>query len=226
MGVNFVFRDPMGAYSTSFASDEDPLSDGGNWAQAANAWSQMRTISGNAVGSQGVGANSGNDFNDSYAILQGDWGADYELDAIVYRSASINGANHEVELNLRFVDSTTAVRGYEVLLNKSGAIQLFRWENSFGSFSAEYTVTSGTNSTGGDPPNGSRFKVRIVGNVITVYYSSDGSTPTQLCTYNITSESGNHWTDGNPAIGQFCRPALDGSNPANFGFQSITVTRL
>lgn len=213
-------------YSTTFGSTEDPISEGGAWVKnASNQWAQVRTIGGNALGSQGIAPNSGNDFNDSYTINYAkSWGSDYELDAIIFRDPSISTANHEVELNGRFVDDADSVRGYEVLLNKDGAIQAFRWNDAFGSFSPTLTPT-GSDSVG-SVPDGARFKVRYQGDTISVYYSSDGSEPTLRCTFNINEVGSPKYNDGNPAIAFFCRPAADGSNPAHFGFKSVTITKL
>lgn len=223
--LRLTHRTSTTTYTTTFGSTEDPISESGAWSKnASNAWAQVKTSGGNALGTQGEGTNSGNDFNDSYAIKTGTWGADYELDAIIFRSGSISTANHEVELNGRFVDDADSVRGYEVLLNKDGTIQCFRWNDSFGSFSAALTPT-GSDSVG-SVPDGARLKVRYQGDTITVYYSSDGSTPTQTCTFDINEVGAPKYTDGNPAIAFFCRPAADGSNPNHFGFKSVTITKL
>lgn len=207
------------SYSTSFDSTENPISESGRWAKnASNAWTVVRTTGGNAVGTQ-----AGNDYDDSYAIFQTDYGADYKLTAIVYRSASISAANHEVELNVRFADDADSVRGYEVLLNKDGSVQCFRWNDSFGSFT-EITA-SGTNSMG-SVPDGATFEVRISGDTITMGYHETGGTAVDQCTFDIGSIAGTKYTTGNPAIAFFCRPTGDGSNPDHFGFKSVTVTKL
>ena len=218
---------PVGSYTTTFSADENPISEGGEWAKnASNAWAEIRTVSGNATGTQGQFGNAGNDWNDSYTIKQGAWGADYKLTAIVYRSASISAANHEIELNLRFSDGDTTARCYECLLNKDGAIQFFRWEGPFNTFSAGYTPVTGTDSVG-SVPDGAFFEVQIVGDVVTVRYNSSGTpTETAQCTYNINDVAGNKYTDGNPSIAAFCQPAIDGSNADHFGFKSVTITRL
>ncbi len=216
-------------YSTGFGGpDEDPLSEGGAWVKnPANPWSQMRLIGGNAVGSQGVGGNSGNDYNDSYAINKARvWGSNYVLDAIVYRSASIGSGNHEVELLVRMADDADSVRGVEVLLNKDGLIQCFRWNDSFGSFTPPAGFTPTGNVNVGSVPNGARFAVKVQGNTISVYYSSDGSEPALQCTFDMTEPGDFVWTNGDPGIGQFCRPAIEASNAAHFGFQFVTITKL
>jgi hypothetical protein len=206
-------------YSTTFPATENPISEGGMWVKnLSNDWAEMRTTGGNAVGTQ-----VDNTFDDSYSILQGDWGVNYELDAVIFRSGSISAANHEVELNVRFKDTATTVRGYEVLLNKDGAIQCFRWVDGLvgdsGRFT-EITAESGTAAVGA-VADGALFKVRIVGNLITVFYQGS-----QQCTFNISSIGGTKHDDGKPAIAAFCRPSLEGSNPDHYGFKSLTVNRL
>lgn len=210
---------PSAYYSTTFPANETPISEGGRWARnQSNAWTNVKASGGNALGTQ-----VDNSYDDSYAILQGDWGADYKLTATVFRSASISAANHEVELNVRFLDDADSVRGYETLLNKDGNIQIFRWDDLFGNFT-EITPT-GTTSVG-SVPDGASFEVQIVGNTITVRYDSAGGTPVTQCTADVTSIGGTNYTTGNPAIAFFCRPSVEGSNPDHFGFKSVTVMRL
>lgn len=218
MAWNIVYRDS--SYVTTFAATENPISEGGSWARnQSNAWTNVRTTGGNAVGTQ-----IDNAYDDSYAILQGDWGADYKLTAIVYRSASISAANHETELLFRCADDADSARCYEVLLNKDGIVQVFRWNDTFGSFSAAMTVT-GSDSVG-SVPDGASFAAQIVGDTITTFYDSAGGTPIQIGTYDINEVSTPKWTTGNPGIGFFCRPSAEGSNPDHYGFKSVTVTRL
>jgi hypothetical protein len=209
---------PPPTYSTTFAAVENPLSEGGAWARnQANLWTNVKTLaSGVAVGTQVDSA-----FDDSYAILQGDWGSDYKLTATIFRSASISAVNHEVELSVRFLDDADSVRGYEVLLNHEGAFQCFRWNDSFGDF----TEVVLTGNTVGVVPDGAVFEVQIIGDAIIVRYDAAGGTPTQQCTGDIGSIGGPKYTTGNPAIAFFCRPT-DGANPEHFGFHSITVTKL
>jgi hypothetical protein len=203
------------SFSTTFSGgDENQVSESGRWARnQSNAWTNMRVVSGNLVGTQ-----IDNTWDDSYTIAQGSFGADYEIDTVVFRDASISAANHEIELQFRFLDDADSVRGYEVLLNKDGTFQCFRWNDSFGSF----TEVSGVGFTNvGSVPNGALFKGKIVGDIITIYYDA-----VQQGTFDISSISGTKYTTGNPGLGAFTRPSLEGSNPLHFGFQSATVTRL
>src|ERR1035438_4153195 len=73
-----------GTYTTNFPSDENPISQGGNWINGkANGldWSDVRTTGGMAIGTQ-VG-NEGSD-NDSTALLTGTWGPNQTASATVY----------------------------------------------------------------------------------------------------------------------------------------------
>ena len=119
---------------------------------------------------------------------------------------------------MRFLDDADSVRGYEVLLNKDGTFQCFRWNDSFGSFTE---ISPVGNAQVGSVANGAVYEVKIVGDIITVSFNA-----VEECTYDISSISGTKYTTGNPAIAFFCRPSGDGSNPLHFGFSDITVTRL
>lgn len=220
-----VFRGPSRAgggaednYFTDFNLTENPISEGGNWSKnGSNAWTVMKTESGVCVGTQ-----IDDSYDDSYASKTGNWDSNYVLDAIIWRSPSIGAMNHEVELNVRFADDADSVRGYETLLNKDGTLQCFRWNDSFGSFTEIAAVGS---PSVGSVPDGARYRLNILGDLITAQYAADGGAVSTICTFDIGSISGTKYTTGNPAIGSFCRPSSEGGNPNHFGFRSLLITR-
>lgn len=206
---------PLSPYTTSFPADENPISESGKWAHAAgNGMCVVRTSGGNALGTQ-----TDNEYDDSYAILQGDWGADYEIEAVIYRHASLGDSpdvSHETEMLFRITDGAEAYQGYEIMINSQGLVNCGHW-------TAPYTVDVIDYDTGGSygeqVVDGDVVRARIVGNTITVWIN-DG----QICTIDITDHSP-VFNTGNPAIGFFTRPAL-GGNTDYFGFKSVTVTKL
>lgn len=204
---------PPTEYRTDFAVDENPISEGGAWARnQANAWSNVRIVNGVAHGTQ-----IADTFDDSYAILQGDWGADYELEAVVFRHPSLNvNFSHEVELNVRAADSATESRCYEILFSHSGQIECFRWGGPFDSF----TPLAGSVSGFGTINDGDVIRVRIVGELITVWHND-----IQRTTFNIASIAGTKFIDGNPEIAMFNR-TQQGANPLHYGLKSVVVRKL
>lgn len=203
-------------YSSNFSGTENPLSEGGVWASNATQWTRMRMQNGVAHGTNGPS----DTFDDSYAYLQNWSGENYEIEGAVFRSASLNEAvAHEIELEFRVADSASAVRLYECLFNFQGGMQIFRWENSFGSFSADLFIADNGGSLGRQLQSGDVLKARIVGNNITMFINS-----TQYGHCDITTGSpANVWTTGKPGIGAFTRP---GGNSEHLALTSVLVTAL
>src|SRR5262245_1232531 len=109
------------SYSTSFNATESPISEGGVWHRANNTiWTDVDTANGIAFGTNGPR----DMYDDSYALLSG-FGPDQTATAVIARSAALNtNIDHEVELLLRFTDGPTTAKGYEVLVNCFGGVQI------------------------------------------------------------------------------------------------------
>ncbi len=122
-------------YSTNFNLTENPISEGGVWFNNGLLWTKVRTANGLAFGTNGPR----NTYDDSYAYLSG-FGPNQQGEAVIYVSPSLVGDPHEVELLLRWADSTHIARGYECLFNHHGGVQIVRWNGPFGN----YSVLSGT----------------------------------------------------------------------------------
>lgn len=202
-------------YVTTFPANENPISESGNWAHTAgNGMCVVRTSGGNALGTQ-----TDNTLDDSYTILQGDWGTDYEIEAVIYRHASLPEAadpSHETEMLFRASDGADAYQAYEIMVNSVGLINCGHW-------TAPLTVDVIVEESGPgydqEVLDGDVVRARIVGNTISVWVN-DAS----CCTYDITDHSP-VFNTGNPGIGFFTRPSV-GGNTDYFGFKSVTVTKL
>ena len=205
-------------YLTDFAADQNPLAEGGAWARnQANFCTNARSLGGVALGTQVADIT-----DDSYAILQDaainqSWGANYELEAVVFRDISLNvAASHEIELNVRAADGPDFYRCYEILFSHSGQIECFRWGGPFNTFAA----LPGSASGFGTIDDGDVCKVVIVGDIITAWHNG-----IQRATFDIGSIPDAKFTDGNPAIAFFTRPQQGGNN-SHFGMKSVRVTKL
>ena len=192
-------------YTTNFDLTEDPISEGGVWRRASNAWTNVRTANGIAFGTNGTA----NTYDDSYALLSG-FGPDQQAEAVVFRSPSLaTGVTHEVELLLRMSDDANNVRGYECLFNYFGGVQIVRWNGALGDFTV--LPTSDVGRLGRELVSGDVIKATIVGNVISAYING------VLIAQAIDST----FVSGQPGIGFFTRP---GGNSAHLGLTSYTVS--
>ena len=197
-----------GSYSTDFALTENPISEGGRWHQTATQWTKVKTMNGIACGTNG----QRDTYDDSFAYLAG-FPADHEIEGVIARN-NPTGENHEVELLLRWGDTSSSIQGYECLLNFQGSIQIFRLNSRFITSSADYEQL-GAGRYLVNPQSGDRFRARIVGFDISVYFNNE-----LLATATDTQR---RWASGNPGIGFFKRAS--GLNES-FGFTSITARGL
>lgn len=192
---------PTGAvvFETNFDATEFPLSEGGKWRRANNAWTSVRTSGGYAYGTNGVS----NGYDDSYALLSG-FGPNQTVEATVQRSANLaNGITHEVELLLRFSDDTNNARGYEALFNYEGGFEIVRWNGAYGSFTP-LSFNGATGYLGRQLQTGDVVKATAIGSTITLYING------QFMAKAIDST----FSTGQPGISFFTRP---GGNSANLG---------
>lgn len=177
---------PAGSYTTNFDRTENPISEGGKWFNNGQNWTKVQTANGLAYGTNGIA----NSYDDSYAYLSG-FPANQQGEAVIYRSPSLSGDPHEVELLLRWADSPGNARGYECLINYLGVVQIVRWNGAFGDF----TVLGNGGSLGRPLVSGDVVKANIVGTKISVYIN--GSLIAQV--------TDSVWSNGQPGISFFRR---------------------
>lgn len=206
------------SFTTNFAADEEPISDGGRFYKTTdmNLWEPVKTLSGRCYGTNGPD----DAFDDAYAMIARATG-DYELIGTIYRDAALNtGAPHEIELNFNFKEVSGGVRGFECLFSFSGSTQAFIWNHpntgaTAGTFT-EVTSSGGAVSIGAFS-TGSKIRATKIGNTLRAY-AWNGSAWTELAAYTDAT-----FTDGEAAIGFFTRPA---GNSAHFALTELTVTPL
>lgn len=204
------------SFTTTFTTNENPISDSARFAKSANWWADVRT-GGNG---RAWGLNGPNDaFDDAYALIVGATG-NYELEGTVYRDAALNDAvSHEIELNFNFDETGGTgggVRGFEFLFARNGQVEAFIWNHaasgavsgSFSNLNLTGTLTKGSNLITGDV-----IKARKVGNVYTVFVND-----VQLGTCTNST-----YTDGQAAIAYFTRP---GGTSAHLCLTQLKVTPL
>jgi hypothetical protein len=211
---------PAGAFSTNFATAENPLSEGGKWVTGKATgldWNNPKSTGGKATASvqAGLGASR---YDDSIAHVNSStqaFNANQYAQGTVYLASGYSGARHEVELLLRFSISGHNAHGYEILWGLPGYIAVVRWNGSLGNYTPVYDP-----GTGSIPPprDGDVLRAEISGNTLTI--KRNGST---VATVNVSSIGGTVWSSGQPGIGFW---PVDGATPENMGWKSFEAGNL
>ena len=197
------------SFATSFDGDENPLSEGGTWLHTNNTYTKAAKVSGVAHGTQSGSPSQqrANLYDDSYAILSG-FSPNQKASGVFQRSSGTidSSCSHEVEILLRWADSSNGARGYECLINHDGGYaQIMRWNGTYGSF----TELAGNSFTG--LRSGDRIECQAVGNVITM--SINGT--------KLAEATDGTYATGNPGVGFFRGNC--GSN-SDVGFTSFEAS--
>ncbi len=199
------------SYNTNFPLTENPISEQGNWINGGTtglAWTNVQTMPGLAFGTEsGTGG-----FDDSTAVLSGNWNTNQMAEASVYSLNQNTGTSKEVELRLRTSITSHSITGYEItcsVLSSIPYIQVVRWDGSLGDFTYVNVTGNGNVACG----NGDVLKATIIGSTITVYING-----TQML-QGIDST----YTTGSPGVGFY----LQGTgNNADYGFTNFSAANV
>jgi hypothetical protein len=202
-------------YTTNFDVDENPLSEGGKWLHTDPTLTTCKAVAGKAFGTQ----NGSGGFDDSNAYLTG-FGHNYEVEGTVWLNPGLSGTgNREVEILLRWTDDgplrstafgDTHTNGYEITVQHLGNYM------NLGRFKGANLV--GPITGFGTPKTGDRFRARIEGQRIRVWWND-------VLQIDFTdSDASLQVTTGNPGIGFFV--SGPGVPNTDFGFDSIIVRGL
>ncbi|MCV7282558.1 hypothetical protein H7J88_23260 [Mycolicibacterium flavescens] len=196
---NEAAREPF--YSTGFPVDELPISEGGAWSRAGASWTPVQTQNGVAHGTQtGQGG-----FDDSYARLSG-FPPDQQACAVIHKDSS--GGYGEVEVLLRWSDTSTSAKGYEAFMHTNGMFaKIVRWNGGFGDFTSLAHVDAVR-----VPQDGDILRATAVGDVITLYLNDE----------LLVQATDPTFPTGDPGMG-FYKDA-HGGPPSGYGFSGFTAT--
>jgi hypothetical protein len=202
-------------YTTNFAAVESPISEGGRWINGRTNgldWSDVWS-----TGGKGIGRQTGASYTDATALLTGTWGANQQVTATVFTSATVSDACYpEVELRLRSTISARVNRGYEVSfkVSQSGSAYLIivRWNGPF----ADFSYLLNTSGAQYGVKNGDVISAKVVGNVITVYKNG----------VVMGSASDNTYANGAPGMGFNLENAPAGCSGSNdkYGYTQFSAT--
>jgi hypothetical protein len=198
-------------YSTSFESDENPISEGGRWlngrsdgvdwidvivnngvaygAVSRNGMSERRAEQGNLDADE-ESAPEG-DYDDPTAVLSGVWGRNQHATGIVFSKNPTEEYFQEVQLRLRHTMRANYCTGYEVfwrcLKSESAYSEIVRWNGAIGDW------TSIAREIGPDVgvSSGDVVEATIVGDQIKGYING----------VEVISIRDDKIAEGNPGIG-------------------------
>jgi len=197
-------------YTTNFPWAENVISEGGRWINGGSGgvkWNDVSTTVGMAFGSTTVSG-----YDDDIAIITGGFAANQWVQATVSRASGYwPGVSHEIELLLNFQISPNDARGYEVLWDAAGALNIVRWNGPLGDYTP-LLDTSGPNV--GAAVDGDVLRAEISNGVIKVF--KNGS-------LLLTGPQDSTFTTGSPGIGFW---PLPGSTPSMYGWKSFSAGNL
>ncbi len=212
-------------YTTTFPLNENPLSDGGNWVDGMTTgilWSDCAVTNTPDGLHYAYGLQSGtNGYDDSLAVLTGDWGPTQSIDITIYLTnqlTSDSGVYEEIEYGLRCTLSSNSFTGYLMdcsLNSDTGYVEVGL------SLGGVYPIGT-TNWPGADNygpqyvvHNGSTIHAAIINNTISIFF--DGVLVSQS-----TDPTGLGPTSGGaPAIGFY---HVGAGYQTDFGISSFTAT--
>jgi hypothetical protein len=193
------------AYTTGFPFTENPISERGEWSNGKSAaldWADVATAPGRAFGLE----SGSNGYDDSTALLTGNWEPDQTVQATVYTVNQNDKIWEEVELRLRSGLSAHNASGYEInfrcLKTKDAYSEIVRWNGPLGSF----TYLQQLKGAQFGVANGDVVKATIVGKVITTYING----------VQIGQATDGTYATGQPGIGFFLQ-GVSGVN-RDYGF--------
>jgi hypothetical protein len=201
-------------YTTSFASTENPVSEGGKWSNNGLDWTNIRKSDGLAYSTQSGIEGGKLKFKDSYAVLSGfppvqeAWGE-------VRISKPTSNYYEELEILLRFTSSPHNTTGYECFArcvdDDSSYVENVRWDGPVGKF----TYLARMHGKGYGLKNGDTLRASVIGNVITVFING----------VKKAEAVDNTFKTGNPGIGEFlsCVNGLGIGTNADFGFARFSA---
>jgi hypothetical protein len=196
-------------YSTDFGYTENPISNGGKWAQHTSEWTAVRTNGAIAFGTQ-TSATTGC-YCDSLALLTG-FSANQRVSAVVKFTGTRTSSTgtHEVEIILRGTINAHSISLYEVNIGYSQAagwyMQIIKLNGPMGTF---VEIDQG-GSPLPDVKTGDVFTAEIQGSTIRAYLNGT--------LYRSATDS--TITTGQPGIGFFWRGT---ENISDFAFDSLTA---
>jgi hypothetical protein len=200
-------------YATSFAANENPISEGGNWLNGLTDgldWADVQTQGGVA---HGTVVSLGPPYNDTTAVLKGPWSDNQAACATVHLTNPTSSVFEEVELRLRTSISAHSINGYEfnfrAVADGNQYVQIVRWNGPLNSFAYVSSVT------GPGIHDGDRICATADGSTLAAYINDAG----------VVSGTDTMFPSGAPGIGFYMQNGTTQMLP-DYGFTQFTAWEL
>lgn len=220
-------------YTTEYSFTEDRIAEGGelwiNGGATGVEWTNVKTSNGIATGTMNRLPDGVNLYDDSIAVLKGNWGPDQTAEAVVsavnrtgggrsgYGENQYQSCDKEVELILRGDITPHSIKLYEVLFSSriDGTTyhQIGVWYGSKADFAELY----GDVGRQYEVYDGDVVKATMIGSKIKVYINN----------VQVSEATDSTHTTGKPGIGFYSSRGCNGTeHNDDFGFSSYKATAL
>jgi hypothetical protein len=202
-------------YTTQFPFAENPISEHGNWTVSGGDFANVRTTPGLAFGTQTGRKTSPGKYDDSTALLTGNWGPDQFVQIVVHYSGAPTDLDYdEVEIRLRSVISAKSNTGYEINCRvgrpgMDGYIQVGKINGPIGDFPASFDEKHGIDYACHD---GDVITGTIIGKTLSAYINGR----------QVLQATDSTFAAGAPGIG-FYHEKTQAQN-SDFGISSVTAS--
>ena len=200
---------PPRSYETRFDHDESPLSENGAWVNGRATgldWSDVAVASGIAYGVE-PGTRG---YDDSTALLTGEWGPEQTVEATVRSTNQNDAIFEEVELRLRSSLAPHRATGYEINFRCSRTAKAYaeivRWNGRLGDF----TYLKKGQGVRFGVADGDVIKATAVGRVITAFING----------VQVLQATDAAYRNGSPGIGFFLQGTVATAN-RDFGLRGF-----
>lgn len=136
-------------YSSKFPHTENPIYEGGKWKVSGEDFAEVRTLPGLSYGAQTGTRVAPDKYDDSTAVLTGNWGPDQIVQVMVHYSGARTDQDYdEVEIRLRSAISGKSNTGYEINCRVGrpgiwGYIQVGKVNGALGDFTGPFDQKTG-----------------------------------------------------------------------------------
>jgi len=209
---------PLGTqrtYSTHFPFSENPISENGSWMVSGGDFSNVRTTPGLAFGTQLGTKKAPGKYDDSTALLTGNWGPDQFVQIVVHYSGAPTESDYdEVEIRLRSALTPKSNIGYEINCRvgrpgQDGYIQLGKINGPIGDFPPSFDEKHGAEYLCRD---GDIITATVVGTTLKAYINAR----------QVLQANDSTYATGAPGIG-FYHEKTQAQN-SDFGISSVIAS--
>jgi len=205
------------SYSTKLSATENPIYEGGKWINGHSIgldWGDVQTAAGLAIGTN---VSAAPPYDDSTAVLAGEWGSNQMAQATVYTVNQTRAIAEEVELRLRTTITPHRITGcefdYRVTSDGAQYLGIVRWEGKLNK--CTYLTHDPCTICGRGLHNGDTIKATAIGDTLALYINDR----------KYVELKDTKFLGGSPGIG-FWNWGGKVADNKNYGFTDFTASDL